>query len=232
MKSSEDSKYRLFLFCGVLAPMILGVVIIVVGQLTPNYNQVSESISRMGTPDKPYAWLLHGSYYFYGILIGIAACGLNRTIGSISKTNILAILLGIHACGMMLLAVFPDSINSTFKHITHDIMSVITYLPLIIAIFISRRIARHELTLRVVGVLGIFIIIINLPMPIINLVSPLASIGGLLQRLLSGCSFFWLSLTFFLLYRNYHSIECRMKDVKSPYSLAVTERLLLDQPQR
>jgi len=230
MKSSEDSKYRLLLFCGMLAPIIIGVIIIVVGQLTPDYNQISDSISRMGTPERPYAWLLHGGYYVYGTLMGIAAYGLSRTIGSTPRANGLAILLGIHAFGTILLAVFPDSVNSTARHIVHDIMSATSYLPLIIGIFISRKIARHEMTLKVVGILGIFIIIINLPMPVINMVSPLASIGGLLQRILSGCSFFWLTLTFFLLYRKRCSIECQVKSMKVPYSAAVTERALLDQP--
>ena len=228
MKSSEDSKYRLLLFCGMLAPIIMGAIIIVVGQLTPDYNQISDSISRMGTPDRPYAWLLHGGYYVYGILMGIAAYGLSRTIGSTPRANGLAILLGIHAFGTVLLAVFPDSVDSTARHIVHDIMSVTSYLPLLIAIFISRRIARHEVTLKVAGVLGIFIIIINLPMPVINMVGPLASIGGLLQRILSACSFFWLTLTFFLLYRKRCSIECPVKSMKVPYSVAATERVLLD----
>ena len=231
MKSSKDSKYRLLLFCGMLAPIIMGVVIFVVGQLTPDYNQVSGSISQMGTPDRPYAWLLHAGYYVYGILMAVAAYGLSRTIGSAPRANSLAMLLGIHAFGMILLAIFPDSVTSTFKHIVHDIMSATAYLPLIIGIIISRRIARHEVALKVAGIIGIFIIIINLPMPIIYMVSPLASIGGLLQRILSGCSFFWITLTFFLLYKNRRSIEYRMKDANVPFSPMVTERMLTDQPQ-
>ena len=222
MKSSEDSKYRLLLFFGMLAPIILAVVIFAVGQLTPDYNQVSDSVSLMGTPDRPYAWLLHGGYYVYGVLMGIAAYGLSRTIGPAPGANNLAKLLGIHAFGTVLLAVFPDSVDSAFKHIVHDIMSTACYLPLIIGIFIARRIANHELTLKVAGILGIFIIIINIPMPVINIVGPLASIGGLLQRILSGCSFLWLTLTFFLLYKNYRSIEYRMKNIKVPHSLVLT----------
>ena len=73
MRANEDRKYRFFLFCGILAPIIIGIVIIVVGQLTPDYNQVSDSISWMGIPDRPYAWLLHGGYYVYGILMCMAA---------------------------------------------------------------------------------------------------------------------------------------------------------------
>lgn len=226
MKSSEDSKYRRLLFCGVLAPIIIAVVIIIAGQLTPDYSQVSDSISRMGTPDRPYAWLLHSGYYVYGILMYIAAYGLSRTIGSLPRANGLAILLGIHASGMILLAVFPDSTNSTFKHIIHDTMAVTAYLPLIIGILVLRGIACYESALKIAGILGIFIIITNLPMPIINRVSPLASIGGLLQRMLSSCSFFWLTLTFFLLYKNCRSTKYRMQDINIPYVLVEKERVL------
>ena len=87
MKSSEDSRYRFLLLCGWLAPVIIGLVITVVGQLTPDYNQVTDSISRMGTPDRPYAWLLHSGYYVYGVLMLIAAYGISRTIGSVPGAN-------------------------------------------------------------------------------------------------------------------------------------------------
>ena len=232
MKSSENSKYKLLLICGILAPIIMGVIIIVVGQLTPDYNQITDSISLMGTQDRPYAWLLHGGYYFYSILMGIAAYGLSRTIGPTPRANGLAILLCIHAFGMTLLAIFPDSVNSTAMHIIHDVMSATSYLPLLIGIYISRKIAQDEIALKVAGITGIFIIIINLPMPVINIVNPLSLIGGLLQRILSGCSFLWLSLTFLLLYKKQCSIECPAKSMTVSYSVTVKEHLLLDQPRR
>jgi len=231
MKSKEDNGYRFLLFCGVLAPIIMGVVIIVVGQLTSDYNQVSDSISLMGTADKPYAWFLHGGYYIYGILMGIAAYGLSRTIGPAPNTNSLAILLGIHAFGTVLLAVFPDSIDSTLKHVVHDIMSTISYLPLLIGIFVTRSIARTEITLRVVGILGIFIITINLPMPVINMFSPLAVIGGLLQRVLAGCTYFWIMLMFLLLYRKRRSIECLIDSIEMSYPALPREGVLFNQSQ-
>jgi len=177
------------------------VIILVIGQITPDYNPISDSISRMGTPDKPYAVVLHGSYFIYGVLMGMAAYGLYQTMGCTDNAKRLAMLLGIHAIGTVLLAVFPDSVNLPLKHIIHDVMSVTCYLPLLLGILISRGIARQERTLKVTGILGLVIIIINLPMPVINMIDPLKSIGGLLQRLLSGSSFFWLTLTFFLLYR-------------------------------
>ncbi len=232
MKSNQDSKYRFLLFCGVLAPFLLGIIIIVVGQLTPDYSQVTDSVSKAGIPGKPYAWLLHGGYYIYGILMGVAAYGLNRTLSSVPGASGLATLLGIHALGTVLLAVFPDSNDSPFKHVVHDIMSVTSYLPLIIGIFISRNLARYEMTLKVGGILGIFIIIINLPMPVINMINPLLAVGGLLQRILSACSYLWLALTFLLLYRKRRSIECQRENAEISYSPIRVKVALPGQSQR
>ena len=201
MKSSWDSTYRFLLFCGVLAPVMMMVIILVIGQITPDYNPISDSISRMGTPDRPYAVVLHGSYFVYGVLMGTAAYGLCQTMGCTDSAKRLALLLGTHAIGTVLLAVFPDSVDLPLKHVIHDVMSVISYLPLLAGILIFRGVARQERTLKITGILGLVIIIINLPMPVINIIDPLKSIGGLLQRILSGSSFFWLTLTFFLLYR-------------------------------
>ncbi len=201
MKSSEDSKYRFLLFCGVLAPVIMMVVILVIGQITPDYNPITDTISRMGTADRPYAVVLHGSYFAYGVLIGIAAYGLCQTMGCTNSAKTLAVLLGTHAIGTVLLAIFPDSVNLLLRHLIHDAMSAISYLPLLAGILISRGIARQERTLTVTGILGLVVIIINLPMPVLNIVEPFKPVAGLLQRLLAGSTFSWLSLTFYLLYR-------------------------------
>jgi len=207
MESNKETKYRFFLLCGVIAPIILGIAIVVAGHLTPDYDQITDSISKMGIPGRPYAWLLHGGYYVYALLMSIAAYGLCRTMDSVPGASNLVKLLGIHALGTMLLAVFPDSDNSIFKHLVHDVMSVAAYLPLIIGIFISRSLARREIILKTAGILGVFIIVVNIPMPVINLVNPLSLVGGLLQRMLSGLSYLWLALIFYLLYRRSLVIE-------------------------
>jgi hypothetical membrane protein len=201
MKLSGDNKFRFLLLCGVVAPIFMMVMILVIGQITPDYHPVSQTISRMGTPDSPYATVLHGVYFIYGVLMGVAAYGLWQTMGCTNSAKRLAILLSTHAMGTILLAIFPDSVDSPLKHIIHDVMSVISYLPLLVGILLFRGTTRRERTLKISGILGLVILIINLPMPVINMFDPLTKISGLLQRLLSGSSLFWLTLTFFLLYR-------------------------------
>ncbi len=201
MKQRGDRLTQLFLFCGILAPPVMMIAILVIGQITPNYDPISDSISRMGTPDKPYAMILHGSYFIYGILIVIATCGLYRIMDLTNNVKKITVLLGIHAVGIVLLAIFPDSIDSPYKHVIHDVMSATCYLPLLLSILVFRGITRYRSILRALDVLALSIIVINLPMPIINIVSFLRPIGGLLQRFLIGTSFLWLTLIFYLLYR-------------------------------
>ena len=142
--------------------------------------------------------------------MSLAACGLYRSISSTTTAQILTILLCIHAMGTILLGLFPDSLDLLPKHFTDDLLhntvSAISSLPLLIGILIFRRIARQEKALRVLGILGLAIVAISLPMPTIAMFEPLKPISGLLQRLLSGSSFFWLTLTFLLLYRK----RCRL----------------------
>ena len=222
MKTNGDNISRFLLLCGVFAPIIMMVIIISLGQITPDYNPISDTISQMGTPERPYAIVLNGGYVIYGILMGLAAYGLYRSISSATTAKRLAILLGIHAIGTMLLGVFPDSLDLLPKHFTndfiHNTVSVISYLPLLIGIFIFRRIARQEKALRVAGIFGLVVVAINLPMPTTTILEPLKPISGLLQRLLSGSSFLWLALTFILLYRKRRRLYSKCNTIDVPHS--------------
>ena len=205
MKSKEDNISRLSLLCGVVAPIMLMATIIILGEITPDYNPVSDSISQMGAPGRPYANVLSSGYAVYGVLMGAAAYGLHRGMDYTATAKKLSILLGVHAVSTVLLGVFPDNLNLTPQHLgdnfLHNTISAFSYLPLFISILIVRGIASQEKGLKVAGILGLFVIIVNLPMPAINYVPPLEPFAGLVQRLLSGSISLWVTLAFALLYR-------------------------------
>ncbi len=205
MKTNNDKMARFLLLCGVLAPVMMMIVIFVLGQITPDYNPISDSVCQMGTPDKPYAIVLNGGYITYGILMSAAAYGLHRSISSTTTAKRMTLLLCIHAVGTMLLGVFPDSLDLAPKHLNddllHNIVSAVSYIPLLAGIFVFRKIAQQEKALRAIGILGIVVVLVNLPVPVINMFGFFKPISGLLQRILVGASFSWLALTFFLLYR-------------------------------
>jgi hypothetical membrane protein len=206
MKLDLDRISRFLLLLGVLAPITMMVVVIVVGQITPNYNPISDTISQMGTPNSPYSSVLNNSIIIYGALIGATAYGFYRRLRNTVMGNTLVILLSIHAIGTILLAVFPDSPEFVGKHfaddILHNALSAISYPALLMGMLVFAGIARREKVLRVTATIGLAVVILNLPMPFITMFGPLKSMGGLIQRLFMAGSFLWLACTSLLLFKN------------------------------
>jgi hypothetical membrane protein len=181
-------------------------IIVVVGQITPDYDPLSDTVSQMGAPERPYARVLNGGYAVYGVLMALAAAGLPRNVGFTTRGKRLALLLMAHALGTILLGVFPDTLDLEPKGFTDDLLhntvSVVSSLPLLGGILVLRGISHEKRALRVAGILGMVIIVINMPVPAIPRLAVLQPVSGLLQRLLSGAPFLWLAATFALLYRD------------------------------
>ena len=55
IKLNIDRIARFLLLFGVFAPVTMMVTIIVVGQITPNYNPISDTISQLGASNNPYS---------------------------------------------------------------------------------------------------------------------------------------------------------------------------------
>jgi hypothetical protein len=53
--------------------------------------------------------------------------------------------------------------------------------------------------------MGLVVVFINLPMPVITMFDSLKPISGLLQRLFMASSFLWLALTSLHLYKYQHN---------------------------
>src|SRR3990172_6990471 len=101
MKSKADNISRLSLLCGVFAPVMLMVTIIILGEMTSDYDPVSDSISQMGAPGRPYANVLSSGYAVYGLLMSVAAYGLYRAMGFTITAKRLTILVGVHSVSTM-----------------------------------------------------------------------------------------------------------------------------------
>jgi hypothetical membrane protein len=218
MKPYRDAKSRSFLFCGMIAPVILGITVLVVGCITPGYDPIADSVSLMGTPEQPYAWLLSSGYWIYGGLMCFAAYGLSRIFTEVPQIKLLSTLLFIHALGTILLAVFPDSTTSFNREMIHNFVSAVAYAPLLGMIYIFRNLVRNNSSFSRLGAFGLVVLIVNIPIPFVHMIGPLSVIGGLLQRVLCACSFTWLRFAFFSLYKKRFSLVSIMgnEDKLSP----------------
>lgn len=205
VKLNDGRITRFLLLCGVLAPIMLASVIFIVGLITPDYNPVSDTISQSGTPNNPYSIVLNAGLIVYGALICGVAGGFYRRLRYVPIARVLLVLLIIHGVGSILMAVFPDSLDFPGKHFTedilHNIFSAVSYSALLIGMLVFAKIARHDKALKAVAILGLAVVVLNLPLPLLNVFDPFKPISGLLQRLFTASSFLWLILTSLSLYK-------------------------------
>jgi hypothetical membrane protein len=183
------------------------ILIIVAGQIDPNYSSASDTISRLGASNRPYSIVINTGFVIYGVFICGVAYGFYRKLRYIPLAKILVILIGVHAIGAILLGIFPDSPSvPSDTHwtdgILHDTLSGISHLALLIGILVTAKIAREEKALKAVALIGLAVVVINLPLPVIIVFDPFESINGILQRLFVISSIFWLALTSSVLYKN------------------------------
>ena len=190
---------------GIFAPIMMMASIMIVGQITPDYSPVSETISLMGAQEQPYSIVLNSSYIIYGSIIISIACNLYKGLYHSAMVKTLSILLFIHAVGSIFLAVFPDKPCTSggyfSENIVHNTFSGISYVALLMGILVYSMSAVRGKTTKIIAIAGIAVVSINLAMPLINVVSYFKEIAGLLQRFFIFCSFSWVILTSILLYR-------------------------------
>ncbi|OGO36094.1 MAG: hypothetical protein A2147_01855 [Chloroflexi bacterium RBG_16_57_8] len=204
MKSQTGNKRRFLLLCGVIAPIMMTGIIIVLGQITPGYDPIRQMISQLGAPGREYAIVLNGGYAAYGLLMGAAAYGVSRSLNLSTAAGRLAAVLYVHALGTVLLGLIPDSPLSDFnllRHVLHDAASVLAYVPILVSWLFVRSFAGGDPPLRATAIAGVFIAVINLPMPTLAYVDAIEPVRGLIQRSLFAAAFSWLSVVFVLLQR-------------------------------
>jgi hypothetical membrane protein len=205
VKLNDDRVTRFLLLCGVLAPIMLASVIFIVGQITPDYNPVSDTVSQSGTPDSPYSVVLNAGFVVYGISMCGVAGGFYRRLRYAPIARVLAILLIIHGVSSILLALFPDSLDFPGKHFTedmlHNVFSAVSYAAELIGMLVFAKIAYRDKRLKAVAILGLAVVAFNLPLPMVTMLDLIKPISGLLQRLFTAGWLLWLIVTSLSLYR-------------------------------
>jgi hypothetical membrane protein len=201
-----DNRFVHFIYSlSIFTPVMMMAIIIVVGQITPDYNPVSETISQMGARERPYSVVLNSSYIIYGMIIIGIVYSLYRKLFHTNMIKTLAVLLVIHAVGSIFLAVFPDKPDTSggyfSENIIHNTFSGISYIALLLGILIYSMAALKVKSTKIIAIAGIAVVSINLAMPLINVVNYLNEISGILQRFFIFCSFSWIIVLSILLYR-------------------------------
>jgi hypothetical membrane protein len=177
--------------CGVVAPVVFILTLIVFSLLTPGYSNLNKGISELGTVGAPYAlaWNIFG-FILVGLLITAFAWGLHLDLRPALGARIVPILIGISGIGFAGLGLFPAEAGYAPSTLTtlHFTMVSINFLPFILVAFIFAFRLKTTAYWKnwiifslVLGVIAIASFFIPKSIPV-----------GLSQRLGMGAYFLWL----------------------------------------
>jgi len=191
---------KVLAWCGVLAPIVFIVSLVIFSLFTPDYSNFTNAVSELGTLGVPFAfaWNILG-FLLVGVLTIAYAWGmyldLRYSIGGI----VVPILVGISGIGFAGLGLFPAEagFEPSTRTTLHFTMVSINFLPFVLVAFIfAIRLKANEywktwtLFSAVMGVLAVasFFIPKNIPV-------------GLSQRVGMGAYFLWVFVTSLALLR-------------------------------
>ena len=106
--NQRDFLWGLLAFCGVAAPIILIVLIVVGAAVTSGYDHVSEPISQLAATGSPHPGWMSTGFITYGIMILGFGLVLYRSVRNHRFAWLVLLFYVLHGVGFVLGGVFPD----------------------------------------------------------------------------------------------------------------------------
>ena len=184
--------------CGVLATPVFAVFIIVASLITPEYNQLSDTISELGAHGSPYPAVINSGFVVYALLVNGFAYGLYLRLRHKRAAKAIWLLLVLCGIGLILSAVFHDDLSApnaatSFEGSLHAIFSQAAFFAFLIAMVILAIIVRNDRSWSGFTPFTSAIVVISLLLSPIFIIEELVPIEGAIQRAILSLSLVWLT---------------------------------------
>ncbi|HML06003.1 MAG TPA: DUF998 domain-containing protein, partial [Methanobacterium sp.] len=144
-KNKEKNNQRFYALCGIIAPILFTLLVIVESLLRPGYSQIFNDVSDLGIG--PYSIIQNISFIIFGLLSIGFAMGLGSNLpnraGKAAKWLVIIFGLCIILAGVTLFSVGPD-VTYAKDVISHGLVSAIAFLVIIIAQFLTWQALRRS----------------------------------------------------------------------------------------
>lgn len=191
---------RILLAIGAAGPVVFLGVATVAALFAPGYDMLTQPISELALGAN--GWLQTANFYVFGLAIIAFALGLFRSLPRPSWVG--TALLIIAGIGIIGSGVFPTDLKGTPETDTgglHNLLFLVVFLALIISYIFSALSFR-----KLAGWRGYMWATVLMPVVVFGLLfvyvgfgsdagDPLYAVSGLVQRLLLGVAFGWMSVT-------------------------------------
>lgn len=183
---------------GTITPPLFYAVVLVLGQVTPNYNPVSRFASELSLGS--LGWIMIANFIMLGAAVVVLSAGLWRATGSQLSGRAGAVLVGIAGLAFLDAGVFVTDRQNT-PVTTHGVLHVLAALVLFFFAFpaASGALARRYRNLRRFCRYSLATAVLT---PVLFIVTFLSGgFLGLSERILIGMDLAWLTVVGILLSR-------------------------------
>ena len=196
-------KQRFFALCGMVAPILFTILVIVESLLRPGYSQIFNDVSDLGIG--PYSIIQNINFIIFGLLsIGFAmglGANLSHRAGKATKWLVVVFGVCIILAGVTLFSVGAD-VTYAKDVVAHGLVSAIAFLVIIVAQFTAWHALRNSEN-SIWGSYRIFSLIMGL-MSIFTLLllsyTQFSPYHGATERLFIAMWMIWIEVTGIKLY--------------------------------
>ncbi len=193
----SDRYQRFLAICGIIAPIIFTIILMIASLLRPDYSHLINFVSELGAVGAPYAIIQRINFVLTGILIVAFTFGLHRGIGDGKGSIIGPLLVAIFGLSSVMSGIFStDTIQpGSFSDIMHSMSSAIGSVAAIIAFFIISGRLEKDILWRPYQSFSIVIAIVAIIVSVVG-TGILGAVGtpGLGQRLFLAVLFLWIEV--------------------------------------
>ena len=202
-KGISIQKQRFFALCGIVAPILFTLIVIVESLLRPGYSQIFNDVSDLGIG--PYSIIQNINFIIFGLLsIGFAmglGANLSHRAGKATKWLVAVFGVCIILAGVTLFSVGAD-VTYAKDVVAHGLVSAIAFLVIIVAQFTAWHALRNSEN-SIWGSYRIFSLIMGL-MSIFTLLllsyTQFSPYHGATERLFIAMWMIWIEVTGIKLY--------------------------------
>lgn len=199
-------KLRTLALCGVLAPIVYVIALVVGNILDPSYSQVGKTVSELIERGAPNRDLLNAIFIIYNILLIPFAIGLYSGLLKKTTTTLITIALIMNSIlGVVWTLFFPLDVGGTSTSLTGMLHLIVGALvvPLIFLIelcFWSST--RKDDRWRGYGRFSLLIFAVTLVFGLMTVAFVNSDYRGLLERITTGSFLLWVEVLALKLYSN------------------------------
>lgn len=188
---------RFFAICGIIAPIIFAIIVMIAGFLRPEYSHLINFVSELGAVGAPNAIMQRSNFVLLGILIIAFTFGLHRGIGEGKGSIIGPLLVAIFGLSAVTSGIFStDPIQpGSFSDIMHQMSSAIGSTAAIIGFFVISGRLEQDISWQRYRSFSIVIAIVAIVVSVVGVgVLGVLGVPGLAQRLFMAVLFLWIEV--------------------------------------